>query len=160
MTSSRAKKGPSSFSFQRELPSPEHVLERIKTLTGELDALQAEIYGQIADPAELLDRRSELDQAGAAAVLENFKTALDHLRSILWFCESGSSTSHHDNVRTDRERELARANELLKALSPAAFTASSQAESGSFFERLDRVIDNYMQPGVSSKVGHARRSKA
>ena len=158
MTSSRGKKGSSSPPFQRELPSPEHVVERIRTITGELDALQAEIYGQIADPEELLDRRFSLQQAGAAAVLVDFKAALDQLRSILWFCESGSSASPSGNARADRERELARANELLRALSPPGFTASP-TESGSFFERLDRVIDNYMQEGESSQR-RAGRSKA
>lgn len=144
MTSGNGGQKPSPLLFPRDLPSPEHVVERIKTITGELTALEAEIYGQIADPGELLDRRSLLQQAGAAAVLVDFKFALDQLRSILWFCESGTSASNGD-AGSARERELARATELLKALSPPGFAASSAKESGSFFERLDRVIDNYIQ---------------
>lgn len=148
--------GASSFSFRSELPSPEHVVERIRTITGELQALEAEMYGQIADPAELLERRSLLEHAGAAEVLVDFKTALDQLRSILWFCEAGSPTIAGENSHADRERELARATELLKALAPAEFAA--QKESGSFFERLDRVIDSYMQAGISAEKA-ASRSK-
>lgn len=145
-------------SFRCELPSPEHVLDRVKTLTGELEALQAEIYGQISEPTELLDRRTLLEQAGAAGVLNSFKFALDQLRSILWFCEGGRGTVSDENMRADRERELARANELLKALSPPGWTSAKAADSGSFFERLDRVIDNYMEGVTSPKP--VRRSKA
>ena len=135
---------------QLELPSAEHVLERIKTLTGELEALQGEIYGQIADPAELLDRRSSLQQAGAANVLEKFKAAIDHLRGILWFCESDGPPANRPTHRNERERELARATELLQALSPAGSVAA-RVESGSFFERLDRVIETYMQEATAEQ---------
>lgn len=141
--------GPSPLSSRSELPPPEHVLDRIRTITGELHALEAEMYGQITDPAELLERRSLLEQAGAAEVLVDFKTALDQLRSILWFCEAGSPGIAGESSPPDREHELARATELLRALSPSAFP--THKESGSFFERLDRVIDGYMQEGVSAK---------
>ncbi|HLW53580.1 MAG TPA: hypothetical protein VKW06_12125 [Candidatus Angelobacter sp.] len=154
MKSIGGKRPPSPLPLHNALPSPEHVLERIKTITGELGALKAEIYGQITDPAELLDRRTLLEQAGAAGVLMDFKNALDHLRSILWFCESGNLAPAGDN--SGRERELARATELLKALLPPE--TASQKQSGSFFERLDRVIDNYMQEGAPSPK-ESRRSK-
>jgi hypothetical protein len=159
MTSSGGSKPPSPLPFRGDPHSPEHVLERIKTLTAELEALQAEIQGQIAAPAELLDRHSLLEQAGAAGVLVDFKVALDQLRSILWFCESGDAASAGGDVRVVRERELARATELLKALSPPGFAPSSKTESGSFFERLDRVIDNYMQESSSTRSA-GKRPKA
>lgn len=142
---------------RQDLPSAEHVLERIKTLTGELEALQEEVYGEIADPAELLDRRSLLEQAGAAGVLVKFKAALDHLRGILWFCESDGRPENHPPHRTERERELARATELLQALARPAASVSTRADSGSFFERLDRVIDTYMQEGsTAQKAGPSK----
>jgi hypothetical protein len=157
MTSRGQNNGPSPLPFRNDLPSPEHVLERIRTLTGELGALQAEIYGQIADPEELLDRRAMLEQAGSAAVLLDFKAALDQVRSILWFCESGNTTTG-DGSQSDHERDYARATELLNTMFPNRVVEQTGKESCSFFERLDRVIDNYMQAGVSSKA-HAGRSK-
>lgn len=138
--------GHPTSSMRHELPSPEHVLERIKTITGELEALQGEIYGQITDPSELLARRSLLEHAGSALVMEKFKISLDHLRSILWFCADGTADSPRSAyLADDRERQLARAAELLNALAPGGFPPASAHESGSFFERLDRVIDNYME---------------
>jgi|SRR5579864_5888149 len=150
--------GHHNFSHHHELPSPEHVLERIRTVTGELEALKAEIYGQITDPGELLARRALLEHAGASAVLDRFKASLDHLRGILWFCAADFSNSGlSGDLRRDRERQLARATELLNALAPAGFAPASTRE-GSFFERLDRVIDNYMEAFPQQK--HGRRSKA
>lgn len=151
--------GHPNLSEHHELPSAEHVLERIKTITGEMEALQGEIYGQITDPGELLARRSLLEQAGSAVVMEKFKASLDHLRSILWFCTDEATDSPRSaHAGTDRERQLARATELLNALAPGGFPPSSAHESGSFFERLDRVIDNYMEE--SPRHTFSRRSKA
>jgi len=170
MTSSGRNQGPSPFNSQNELPSPEHVLERIRTLTGELSALEAEIYGEIADPEELLERRTTLEQAGAAAVLVDFKAALDQVRSILWFCESGPDKGPD----TDHESDFERATEMLRTLAPGRMPETKKLEqrmieqrmveqkkeSGSFFERLDRVIDNYMQQGPALRKVAAGRSKA
>jgi len=165
MTSSGRNQGPSPFNSQNELPSPEHVLERIRTLTGELSALEAEIYGEIADPEELLERRTTLEQAGAAAVLVDFKAALDQVRSILWFCESGPDKG----PETDHESDFERATEMLRTLAPGRMPdhkkleqkmVEQKKESGSFFERLDRVIDNYMQQGPTLRKVAAGRSKA
>jgi uncharacterized membrane protein YccC len=150
--------GHHNLSHHHELPSPEHVLDRIRTITGELDALRAEIYGQTTDPGELLARRALLEHAGASAVMDKFKASLDHLRSILWFCAADVCDSRlSPDLRSDRERQLARAAELLNALAPAGFPPASTRE-GSFFERLDRVIDNYMEAFPQQKPG--RRSKA
>jgi len=165
MTSSGRNQGPSPFNSQNELPSPEHVLDRIRTLTGELSALEAEIYGEIADPEELLERRTTLEQAGAAAVLVDFKAALDQVRSILWFCESGPDKG----PETDHESDFERATEMLRTLAPGRMPehkkpeqkmVEQKKESGSFFERLDRVIDNYMQHGPPLRKVAAGRSKA
>jgi len=165
MTSSGRNQGPSPFNSQNELPSPEHVLDRIRTLTGELSALEAEIYGEIADPEELLERRTTLEQAGAAAVLVDFKAALDQVRSILWFCESGPDKGPD----TDHESDFERATEMLRTLAPNRMPENKKLEqrmveqkkeSGSFFERLDRVIDNYMQQGPPLRKVAAGRSKA
>lgn len=145
--------GHHNFPVRHELPSPEHVLERIRTITGELEALQAEIYGQITDPGELLARRATLERAGASGVIDQFKSSIDHMRSILWFCDSRQSDALHDH-----QRQLARATELLNALAPQGFPPASAQDSGSFFERLDRVIDNYVEAFPHTR--HSRRSKA
>lgn len=148
----------------KQLPSVEHVLERIKTLTGELQAAQSEIYGQISEPAELMERRSLLEDAGAARVLEQFRTALDHIRGILWLCMEAEAEAATGAGAGDprRNRELARANRLLRALStPSGLPAGDPLrEPVSFFDRLDRVIDTYIQDGGTLRAqSHGKRPK-
>lgn len=132
-----------------QMSPAEHVLERIRILTAELQAVQADIYGQAADPAEMLARRMILEHEASGQVLEEFRAALDQLRNMLWVYTE-EAAANPDNRQ--RRHQLARAGALLRTSS-----AGSQAESTplrrqtretvSFFDRLDRVIDNYMQEG-------------
>lgn len=127
----------------------EDVLERIQSLTAELQSVQAEIYEHVGDSAEMMPRHSLLEDRGSALVFEQFRAALDQIRSVLWLCaeETDPGASH-----PQRRHQLARAQALLRALSTHSRGADDalrhQArETVSFFDRLDRVIDSYMQEG-------------
>ena len=142
----------------------DHVLERVKIITRELEAIQAEIHGRISqgrigEPAGT-QRSGLLEDAASAQVLGQFKAALDELRNMLWLCTqaaAGEATAEPGGVLDNRQ--LARAAALLRALAPSgagsSLSSSSSSsmleagaqESASFFDRLDRVIDNYMQGG-------------
>jgi hypothetical protein len=131
------------------LSPAEHVLERIKTLTTELEAVQADIYSQARDPAEMLARRMMLEHAATAQVLEEFRAALDRIRSVLWLCTEEAAA---DPDNPQKRHQLARAGALVRTLSSDSRAESSTLrsqtrETVSFFDRLDRVIDNYMQEG-------------
>jgi hypothetical protein len=131
------------------LSPAEHFLERIKTLTTELEAVQADIYGQASDPAEMLERRMMLEHAATAQVLHEFRAALDRIRNMLWLCTEETSA---DPDNRQKRHQLARAGALLRNLSPGAHTEAGTLprqtrEAVSFFDRLDRVIDSYMQEG-------------
>jgi hypothetical protein len=131
------------------LSPAEHVLERIKTLTTELEAVQTDIYSQASDPAEILARRMMLEHAATARVLEEFRAALDRIRSVLWLCTEEAAA---DPDNRQKRHQLARAGALVRTLSSDPRTESSTLrsqtrETVSFFDRLDRVIDNYMQEG-------------
>lgn len=134
-----------------QMSPAEHVLERIKTLTAELQAVQADIYGQATDPAEMLARRMILEHQGSAQVLEEFRAALDQIRNILWLCTEEAAANP---ANRQRRHQLARAGALLRTLSADSRAETSPLrhqtrETVSFFDRLDRVIDNYMQEGGS-----------
>ncbi|HEY6274099.1 MAG TPA: hypothetical protein VIX19_19125 [Terriglobales bacterium] len=132
------------------LSPAEHVLERIQSLTAQLEAMQSELYGQITAPAEMLERRMLLEDRSSAQVFEQFRTALDQLRSILWLSTEQAAV---DPTNSQRRHQLARAGGLLSTLSAhSRADASSRRqprEAVSFFDRLDRVIDTYMQEGGS-----------
>jgi hypothetical protein len=132
------------------LSPAEHILERIQTLTAELQAVQTEIDAQVSDPAEMLARRMFIQHQGSAQVLEHFRTALDQIRGVLWLCAQEAA----DFADPQRRHQLARAGGLLRTLSAnaradAASSRHQPREAVSFFDRLDRVIDNYMQEGGS-----------
>jgi hypothetical protein len=132
------------------LSPAEHILERIQTLTAELQAVQSEIDAQVSDPAEMLARRMFLLHQGSAQVLEQFRTALDQIRSVLWMCAEEAA----DFTDPQRRHQLARAGGLLRTLAAKSRVDPSSSrrqprEAVSFFDRLDRVIDNYMQEGGS-----------
>jgi hypothetical protein len=118
-------------------------LERIQTLTAELEAVQAEIYGQITEPSEMLARRMLLEDRSSAQVLDQFRTALDKIRNVLWLCTEGSTAD------SQQRHALSRPGGVVRTLSANARPEPSPRrltrETVSFFDRLDRVIDTYMQ---------------
>jgi hypothetical protein len=142
------------------LPFPahaDHILKRIKAATRELEAIQAEIYGRMGE-GRIKNAKLGEDPA-AARLLGEFKAALDQLRTMLWLCTEHASENAED--APDRDRRLARATELLRALAPQSEsgTQSTTREPGSFFDRLDRVIDNYMAGGGTLIEPSPRRRK-
>jgi hypothetical protein len=142
----------------------DHVLERIRIITRELDNIQSEIVGKLST-VDRPDRRGLVDDATAVRVLEQFRGALDQMRNMLWLC---TQTEKKDGRQHDRQ--VAQAAALLRALAPSASNSSSAAppsksslrESGtqgpiSFFDRLDRVIDNYVEGGGTLVEPNSRR---
>jgi len=125
------------------------VLYRIQAITRELGAIQAELHSHLTEPAAAGTGKL-LGESDAALVLNNFKVELDQLRRILWFyCEEAAGKSAVAGVDKEQQvQRVQRVTELLRALSPPPATPAGEPageESGSFFERLNLVIDNYMQ---------------
>ena len=121
------------------------VLERIRTITRELEAIQTEMHTQLTLPAP--QGRSRFFADGTAVqVLTQFKAELDQLRRVLWFYIQEAAQQAPAVIDQDQARRLERVTGLLSALSPQpSLTMQAGGQSGSFFERLDMVIDNYMQ---------------
>jgi hypothetical protein len=151
MTPHNRNKGPLTFPVRTD-----HVLERIRIITRELENIQSEIYGR-ASTISQPDSTGQPEDAASVRVLEQFRATLDQVRNLLWLCTEAEKTKGEL-----RDRHLAQAAALLRALSPAGPRTSSstptstsssskreQAIQGpiSFFDRLDRVIDNYVEGG-------------
>jgi hypothetical protein len=142
----------------------DHVLQRIKIITRELENIQAEIYGRVSegDPAE---SPGLVDETASTQVLGQFRATLDQVRNMLWLCTEAAGEGATKTRGVQRDRQLAQATVLLRALArsgagtsssaPASSSSSSSSSmresSGpgpvSFFDRLDRVIDNYVEGG-------------
>lgn len=136
----------------------DNVLERIRIITRELENIQTEIHGRMADGLHP-DKDGLLCNDASAQVLGRFRDVLDQVRNMLWLCtEAGESAARTRGPQ--RDRQLAQAAALLRALAPSGpassapppVSSSSPREPGaqspiSFFDRLDRVIDNYVEGG-------------
>jgi len=120
------------------------VLERIRAITRELETLQAEMHTQLTAPA-IKGRGKVFEDGASVQVLNQFKAELDQLRRVLWFYIEQASQKPAESMEHEQARRLERVTGLLSALSPQPGATASGEQSGSFFERLNVVIDSYMQ---------------
>jgi len=120
------------------------ILERIQAITRELGVIQAEMHSHLnASPGGKTSRF--LEDGAAFEALNLFKAELDQLRRILWFyVEEAAKKPAADQGEQDRRME--RVTGMLRALTPQTNPAEpAGAQSGSFFERLNVVIDTYLE---------------
>jgi hypothetical protein len=119
------------------------MLQRIRVITEELQAIHGEISNQLS-PNSTDQRHPIFDEADAMEFLTDFKGAIDEVRSVLWLYIEELSKQPDENPAL-RTTHLLRATEMLRALSehqqsskPASFF-----QEGSFFDRLHTVMDAY-----------------
>jgi hypothetical protein len=116
----------------------DRVLERIKNINWELEAIQTEM--RLEHPQSTVARQFFGEDESAIAVLASFKNALDGLRRTVWSCLEDSSSI----PAREQGHRLQRMTELMRRISPPP-TVPAVTQSGSFFERLNLVIDNYIE---------------
>ncbi|HEY7402180.1 MAG TPA: hypothetical protein VIB39_01545 [Candidatus Angelobacter sp.] len=131
--------------WQRKPDSKEAVLRRMQTITRELEALQADMHIELAAPARG-KANSFFADSTAVESLNLFKAELDQLRRILWFyIEEAARKPRATTDQEQQSRRLERVTDLLRVISPPSGNPEHGEQSGSFFERLNCVIDTYMQ---------------
>jgi hypothetical protein len=128
------------------------VLQHLQGLTRELAAVQAELHGQLTSP--MAGKPSSFfEDADAMQALNHLKAELDQLRRIVWFyleqAQTQAQAAEKFPAGTGQEvqpQRRERATGQEKALVAQAGASSSGAEPGWFFDRLNLVIDSYIQP--------------
>jgi len=154
---------PDIDSWRRQPQIKNALLHRIKNTTHEIHAIQKEMHGKLAESSTGNSPRPFEDEA-TVQVLNDFKAELDQLRRILWFYieeATGSLATGDDPERHDMR--LQRVNELLRTLAPRPSGGAAPDQSTrsiSFFERLDVVIDTYMQEKKPVAPAQAKAAKA
>ena len=154
---------PATDSWQRQPQLQNALLHRIRNVSSAIHSIQAEMHAELTEPASGSRLARFFEGANAIQVVNDFKAELDQLRRILWFyLEEASAKSTTSPHREQQDKRLQRVNELLRALAPAPAASAIAGEavqpSVSFFERLDIVIDTYMQekkPVVQAKAAKA-----
>ena len=154
---------PATDSWQRQPQIKNALVHRIKNITGEIHSIQAEMHGELNEPAGQSKLARFFEDENAVQSLNDFKAELDQLRRILWFyLEQASSQASASMNNEQQDTRLQRVNELLRTLAPAAkstIAGEKVQPSVSFFERLDVVMDTYMQdkkPVVQVKAKAAK----
>jgi hypothetical protein len=147
-------------SWQRQGQIKNALLHRIKHITREIHSVQEEMQSKLTESnGNMLPKF--LEDGDAVQALNNFKAELDQLRRILWFyIEEATGTPAVDADQDQQANRVERVAELIRALAPqpAAPGAVQSKPSVSFFERLDLVMDNYLQE--KKPVAQAKTAKA
>jgi len=156
---------PATDSWQRQPQVKNALVDRIKSITSEIHSIQAEMHGELNEPASENRLARFFEDQNAVQFLNDFKAELDQLRRILWFYIEQASNQPSATMDSERQdQRMQRVNELLRALTPSAaksaITGEAVQPTVSFFERLDVVIDTYMQEKKpvdqvkAAKAGH------
>ncbi len=154
---------PATDSWQRQPQIKNALVHRIKNITGEIHSIQAEMHGQLNEPASENKFAKFFEDENAVQSLNDFKAELDQLRRILWFyIEQASAQPSAAMNNEQQETRVQRVNELLRTLAPAKsnITGETIQPSVSFFERLDVVMDTYMQGKKPVTQVKAKAAKA
>lgn len=154
---------PATDSWHRQPQAKNDLVHRIKRVTGEIHSIQTEMHGELNEPASENRLARFFEDENAVQAFNNFKAELDQLRRIVWFYLEQASAQRTAAMNGEQhDMRLQRVNELLRALAPSptapALTEQKIQPSISFFERLDVVIDTYMQE--KKPVAQAKAAKA
>jgi hypothetical protein len=155
---------PEVDSWRRQPQVKNALLHQIKNTTHEIHAIQKEMHGKLTESNIGSSLPRFFEDEAAAQVLNDFKAELDQLRRILWFYIEQATGNLMAGADSDQhDKRLQRVNELLRTLAPkepgGAATEQNQ-RSISFFERLDVVIDTYMQEKKPVAPAQAKAAKA
>ena len=154
---------PAIHSWQRQPQIKNALLHQIENITSEIHAIQEEMHGQLTESTAGNTLPKFFEDGAAVQVLNDFKAELDQLRRILWFYIEEATGRAVGTDPDQQDNRLQRVNELLRTLAPklsAESPADENQRSISFFERLDVVIDTYMQEKKPVATAQAKTAKA
>jgi hypothetical protein len=119
--------------------------DQVKKLTHELHLLQSELFRELAE-REQDSNHSNFSPSGAAGELRELKAAADEIRHVLWlYLEKPAETRPREQTGVgdpDNRRQLAQPGRLQMQ---GGESSATTMQPGSFFERLNLVIEGYMQ---------------
>jgi hypothetical protein len=139
---------PATESWQRQPRLQNALLHRIRNVSRAIHSIQEEMHAELTESASGNRLAGFFEDTSAVKVVNDFKAELDQLRRIVWFYLEEASAKPRTAHDSEQHNRLQRVNELLRALSPPVSSATigeAVKPSVSFFERLDVVIDTYMQ---------------
>ena len=98
---------PATDSWQRQPQVKNALMQRIKSITSEIHSIQAEMHGQLNEPAGGSRLAKFFDDENAVQAFNDFKAELDQLRRILWFYIEQATAQPATAMRTKSSRTSA-----------------------------------------------------
>jgi hypothetical protein len=129
------------------------LLQRLKTATQELQNLQSELCGALAH--EDGSAKKQFGELLLCEDLKALKATVDQLRRILWFYFENPVVFENSAPDSANAPNLQQATKPMHKLIPQQ--AEHIAQPGSFFDRLNLVIEGYMQHSGVSGVRPRRK---
>ncbi len=117
------------------------VVQRIQALTQELEKLQSEMHSQLTVPSG--KSNSLLEDAEAVEAINHFKAELDQMRRILRFYIDQAARKRVPV--SDQQQSKTKKAEAQRMLPLQPNNHSLAAQPAWYFDRLDLVIESYMQ---------------
>lgn len=130
--------------WQQSDDRSQRILQKVRKLTCELHAVQTELYRELAQDDGSCRQRSIFTVSPATDDLRALKTAADQLRRIMWFYLEAFHEQRNADVPAETVPSEG-APSTPESLRPQHQPQPAPLEPGSFFERLNLVIDGYMQ---------------
>src|SRR6185312_5963652 len=149
---------PASISSWQRRDKTELILRQVRSVTREIHAVQNDLYRELAEEDGTRRNYSRGIASVAAGDLLALKVAADHLRRTLWFyLDALSATEESTPVQN---AEIPARETMIEQCESAASATDSPLEtagSGSFFDRLNLVIDGYLNDrGIAGTTGRRK----
>lgn len=118
---------------------------RIRRVTEDLEAIQSQLDGAAQGAAS--ERDSILRELANTTMLQDLKTAVDHMRHLLWSYIEAATKKGVDVQETLQTVRMQRVTEMLRILEPTvAETKTSHApEAESFFDLIHQIANKTIE---------------
>jgi hypothetical protein len=112
----------------------------IRRVTEDLHSIQGELAEAAASKAAKEHRDQVMQQMVDANLVNEFKTAVDHMRLILWSYVEAASRNQ-DVGETLQHVRMQRVTEMLKVLDVEDVKASQAPEAESFIDLINQIAN-------------------
>jgi len=119
----------------------------IERVTADLKSIQERLISISSAHGTSAERDAVLESMLQENLLNDFKTAVDHMRHLLWsYVEANTLKRGGDMQATMQQLRIQRVTEMLRVLAPSVEEAKVQhkQETQSFFEIIQEIAETTM----------------
>jgi len=132
----------------------EELRSRIERVTNDLRYIQDKMYDASRTSTLNAERESVLETMLQGNLLYDFKSAVDHMRHLLWtYIETQTSLRGADMHGTLQQMRMQRVTEMLRVLAPSMEESDSQnnPEARGFFDVIQQIANTTMDRNLEKE---------